>query len=45
MPGGCRCMDAGTKTVYEGGQRVTVPAPLEIIPVFVREGRIYSIYE
>ena len=45
LPGGCRWTDANTKEVYEGGRRVTVPAPLDIIPVFVREGRTYSIYE
>lgn len=45
LPVGCCWTDASTKVVYEGGQRVTVPAPLDIIPVFVREGRTYSIYE
>ena len=45
LPGGCRWTDANTKEVYEGGRRVTVPAPLDIIPVFVREGRSYPIYE
>lgn len=45
LPAGCRWTDANTKTVYEGGQRITVPAPLDIIPVFMREGRSYPIYE
>ena len=44
LPDGCSWTDANTKQVYEGGQRVTVPAPLDIIPVFVREGKEYSIY-
>ncbi|MDE6673202.1 MAG: family 31 glucosidase, partial [Acetatifactor sp.] len=45
LPAGCRWTDASTKTEYEGGQKVTVPVPLDIIPVFVREGRTYPIYE
>lgn len=45
LPAGCRWTDASTKAEYEGGQKVTVPAPLDIIPVFVREGRTYPIYE
>lgn len=45
LPAGCKWTDANTKAVYEGGQRVTVPAPLEIIPVFIREGKDYPIYE
>ena len=44
LPAGCKWTDANTKQVYEGGQTVTVPAPLDIIPVFVREGKEYSIY-
>ncbi len=38
LPEGCRWTDANGKTLYEGGQSVTVPAPLEVIPVFVRAG-------
>ena len=45
LPAGCKWMDAYTKEVYEGGQYVTVPAPLDIIPVFMREGCSYEIYE
>lgn len=44
LPAGCRWTDANTKAVYEGGQEVTVPAPIDIIPVFVREDREYPIY-
>lgn len=36
--------DAYTKEVYEGGQTVTVPAPLEIIPVMIRDEKPYDIY-
>lgn len=44
LPTGCRWTDANTKVVYEGGQFVTVPAPIDIIPVFIREGKNYDIY-
>ena len=44
LPAGCRWTDAYTKETYEGGQYVTVPAPLEIIPVMMREGSHYDIY-
>lgn len=45
LPGGTDWTDAYTKKVYEGGQTVTVPAPIDIIPVMVRAGRDYPIYE
>lgn len=45
LPKGTKWKDAYTKKVYEGGQCVTVPAPLDIIPVMMREGKEYSIYE
>ena len=45
LPAGCQWTDANTKKVYEGGTQITVPAPLDIIPVMVREGRDYPIYE
>lgn len=44
LPSGCSWTDAYTKKVYTGGQTVTVPAPLGIIPVMVREGKEYDIY-
>lgn len=44
LPAGCTWTDANTKTVYDGGQFVTVPAPLDIIPVLIREGENYDIY-
>ena len=31
-------MEAETGKVFEGGQMVTVDAPLDTIPLFVREG-------
>ena len=45
LPAGCKWTDAYTKKEYEGGQTVTVPAPLDVIPVMIREGKDYPIYE
>lgn len=44
LPAGTNWVDAYTKKTYEGGQRITVPAPLDIIPIMVREGKEYEIY-
>ena len=44
LPKGCRWVDAYTGEAYEGGQTVTVPAPIGIIPVMMREGHEYPIY-
>ena len=38
LPAGTAWIDANTKVRYEGGQTVTVDAPIDVIPVFVREG-------
>ena len=38
LPAGTAWIDANTRTRYEGGQYVTVPAPIDVIPVFAREG-------
>ena len=45
LPAGTRWIDAYTKAVYDGGQMITTPTPLEVIPVMMREGKNYSIYE
>lgn len=45
LPAGIKWTDAYTKKVYEGGNYVTVPAPIDVIPVFMREGISYPIYE
>ncbi len=45
LPKGAKWKDAYTKEVYEGGQTVTVPAPIDVIPVMVRDGKEYVIYE
>ncbi len=45
LPKGASWTDANTKQAYEGGQTVTVPAPLDVIPVMLRDGKEYVIYE
>ena len=44
LPEGLKWKDAYTGKTYEGGQTVTVPAPLNVIPVMVRENKEYPIY-
>ena len=44
LPAGAVWTDAYTGEVYEGGQKVTVPAPIDIIPVMIRDGKEYKIY-
>jgi alpha-D-xyloside xylohydrolase len=39
LPKGAQWSDAHSGEVFEGGQEITVSAPLEIIPVFLRDGR------
>ena len=38
LPSGAKWRDIHTGTVYEGGQVVTVATPLEVTPVFARDG-------
>lgn len=45
LPEGTKWVDAYTKQIYEGGQVITTPTQLEVIPVMMREGKNYSIYE
>ncbi len=40
LPDGCGWYDYWTDKHYEGGQSVTVDAPLDVLPLFVREGSI-----
>lgn len=44
LPAGSTWTDACTKTRYEGGQYVTVPAPIDVIPVFFRDDAVHPIY-
>lgn len=38
LPAGAKWVDLKTSRVYEGGQRISYAAPLDTIPVFVRDG-------
>ena len=44
LPKGTRWKDAYTGRIYMGGQTVTVPAPIDVIPVMIRDGKDYPIY-
>ena len=44
LPAGATWKDAYTGKVYDGGQHVAVPAPIDIIPVLIRDGKDYPIY-
>ncbi|MBQ8160185.1 MAG: family 31 glucosidase [Clostridia bacterium] len=44
LPRGATWRDAFTGKTYPGGQTVTVPAPLSVIPVLMRDGKDYPIY-
>lgn len=44
LPEGAEWTDAYTGKVYKGGQNVTVPAPIDIIPVMIRDGKEFKIY-
>ena len=44
LPVGSTWKDAYTGKVYDGGQTITVPAPIDIIPVMLRDGKDYPIY-
>ncbi|MGB8451325.1 MAG: TIM-barrel domain-containing protein [Anaerocolumna sp.] len=45
LPEGLKWTDANTRKVYEGGQDIVVPAPLDIIPVMIRENMTFDIYK
>lgn len=40
LPAGCGWYDFNTNRYYEGGQSITIDAPLDEIPLFVRAGSI-----
>ena len=44
LPKGATWKDAYTGKVYQGGQTVTVPAPIDVIPVLLRDGADWPIY-
>jgi alpha-D-xyloside xylohydrolase len=45
LPAGARWFDFWTDEVFDGGQTITVAAPLETIPLFVRAGSILPMTE
>ena len=45
LPAGERWYDVWTETCYDGGQEIEAEAPLDIIPLFVREGSIIPMYK
>ena len=45
LPMGEQWTDAYTRKTYEGGQIITVSAPIDVIPVMMRQGTSYPIYE
>ena len=44
LPKGARWRESFTGKVYEGGQSVEAKAPIEVIPVFIREGSAVEVY-
>lgn len=45
LPAGCSWTESATGKKYEGAMTVTASAPIDIIPVFVREGAEHKVYE
>ena len=44
LPGGVKWRESSTGRVYDGGQTVSANAPIDIIPVFIRDGKDIEIY-
>jgi alpha-D-xyloside xylohydrolase len=44
LPEGSTWRDAYTGQTYDGGQKITVPAPIDIIPVMIKADKDYKIY-
>lgn len=45
LPAGCKWTESATGKVYEGGSFVEAAAAIDIIPVFIKEGKSYKIYD
>ena len=45
LPAGTRWKESATGRIYEGGETVSASAPIDIIPVFIREGADISVYD
>ena len=44
LPAGASWKECSTGKVFDGGQTVTANAPLDVIPVFSRNGKSFEIY-
>ena len=44
LPAGLSWTEANTGRQYDGGERIVVEAPLDVLPVFVREGKHIEVY-
>ena len=44
LPAGTTWTEAYSGKTYEGGAEIQAEAPIDIIPVFVRDGKQYDIY-
>ena len=44
LPEGAKWRESSTGRVYDGGQTATANAPIDIIPVFIRDGKDIEIY-
>jgi alpha-D-xyloside xylohydrolase len=42
LPQGASWTDAWTGSQYEGGETITAAAPLDVIPVFTRDGKVLT---
>jgi alpha-D-xyloside xylohydrolase len=45
LPAGCLWYDFWTHESYSGGQEITAPAPLDIMPIYVKAGSIIPMTE
>lgn len=45
LPAGTRWKESATGRIYKGGETVSASAPIDIIPVFIREGADISVYK
>ena len=45
LPAGTIWKECSTGKVFDGGQTVTANAPLDVIPVFARDGKEFEIYK
>jgi alpha-D-xyloside xylohydrolase len=43
LANGCEWYDYWNNDIYEGGQTITVPAPLETMPLFIKSGSIITV--